>query len=184
MPRSTLFGSGSSAQQEDHWIPLSDLMTGSMMVFLLIAIFLWLNRGAIKANKKHCSCYDAMKNSLYRDLLEEFKDDLPRWKAELDPDLTIRFVEPSVLFDSGKADIKPEFARIHEFIPQYIGILSARYSGSIEELRIEGHTSSFWADLPRDAAYFSNNGNYLRAVPVVYWPTFLIWKACGVSAIG
>lgn len=158
MPRSTLFGSGSSAQQEDHWIPLSDLMTGLMMVFLLIAILFMVKiEEQSKQIRNIALVYDAMKSSLYRDLLEEFKDDLPRWKAELDPDLTIRFVEPSVLFDSGKAEIKPEFARIlDEFIPQYIGILSARYSGSIEELRIEGHTSSFWADLPRDAAYFRN----------------------------
>jgi succinate dehydrogenase hydrophobic anchor subunit len=31
-----------SRSQEDHWVPLSDLMTGLMMIFLLVAIVFML----------------------------------------------------------------------------------------------------------------------------------------------
>jgi outer membrane protein OmpA-like peptidoglycan-associated protein len=54
--------------------------------------------------------------------------------------------EPSVLFDTGKDSLKPKFTQIlNQFFPRYVKILSAdKYRSSIEEIRIEGHTSSAW----------------------------------------
>ena len=77
----------------------------------------------------------------------------------MDRDLTIRFEEPDVQFDLGKAALKPQFARIlDDFFPRYIQILSSnRYRDGIEEIRIEGHTSSVWNNqTPEDVAYFRN----------------------------
>ena len=74
-------------------------------------------------------------------------------------DLAIRFTEPEVLFAPGSSELKPEFREIlSDFFPRYVRILtSAKYKGSINEVRIEGHTSSDWSSVttPEDA-YFRN----------------------------
>jgi outer membrane protein OmpA-like peptidoglycan-associated protein len=161
------------AAKEEHWIPLSDLMTGLMMMFMLVAIVFMVKVEAEAAVTKELKAkaedqakriqqiailYDDMRNDLYRSLLSEFKGDLEKWHADIDPDLTIRFREPEVLFDSGKSDLKPKFMEIlNDFFPRYVKILGlAKYRDSIEEVRIEGHTSSYWMGLNESQAYFKN----------------------------
>ncbi|MBS0614338.1 MAG: OmpA family protein, partial [Proteobacteria bacterium] len=147
--------------QETHWIPLSDLMTGLMVIFLLIAVMYMLKVEADTDRIRNVALvYNQIRNSLYDDLSREFQIDLPRWKAQLiRSDLTIRFTEPEVLFASGSAELKPEFkAILNDFFPRYARILtSPRYRSSITEVRIEGHTSSDWtgSTSPQDA-YFHN----------------------------
>jgi len=147
--------------QEAHWIPLSDLMTGLMVIFLLIAVMYMLKVEADADRIRNVAIvYNQIRNSLYDDLSREFQIDLPRWKAQLiRSDLTIRFTEPEVLFASGSAELKPEFkAILNDFFPRYVRILtSPRYRSSITEVRIEGHTSSDWtgSTSPQDA-YFHN----------------------------
>jgi outer membrane protein OmpA-like peptidoglycan-associated protein len=164
-----------STPKEDHWIPLSDLMTGLMMVFMLVAIvFMVKVEAESKKIKKLMQqaeqqtqqikdvaiLYEEMREQLYEDLLAEFRDDLPRWNAKLDrDDLSIRFEEPEVLFDTGKANLKPMFMTIlDDFFPRYVGVLSsAKYQTAIDEIRIEGHTSTIWANETNpDIAYFRN----------------------------
>ena len=159
---------------EGHWIPLSDLMTGLMMMFLLVAILFMLKveeeskkvkelmvQAQERADyvKNIAVLYNQLRNELYHDLMEEFKNDLGKWRANLDRDLTIRFEEPDVLFDTGKSALKPQFIVIlDDFFPRYSRILgSQKYRDSIEEVRIEGHTSSVWAGgVTADTAYFKN----------------------------
>lgn len=154
-----------SHPREEHWIPLSDLMTGLMMVFMLVAIAFMIQVEALmrKAEKQAqqmkdvAVLYDETRQRLYADLEKEFQADLPRWKASLDRDLAIRFEEPDVLFDIGKAELKPQFKKIlDDFFPRYIRIIQ-QYKDSIEEIRIEGHTSKIWnAQTSDDDAYFKN----------------------------
>lgn len=155
-----------SKAQDDHWIPLSDLMTGLMMIFLLVAVIFMVKVEAqqrqaeqqAKRMRDVAVLYDQMRDQLYRDLEVEFKGDLPKWKASLDKDLTIRFEEPEVLFDTGRSILKPQFTAIlSDFFPRYVRILSGdKYRDSIEEIRIEGHTSSFWTGMTSDDAYIRN----------------------------
>ena len=149
-----------SDPREEHWIPLSDLMTGLMMMFMLVAVIFMVQIEAdAKKVRDVAVIYDAMKTQLYIDLQNEFKDDLSRWGAELDKDLTVRFKEPEVLFDTGKASLKPKFVQILDnFFPRYVRILaSEKYRDSIEEIRIEGHTSTVWNGTKSgDEAYFLN----------------------------
>ena len=90
----------------------------------------------------------------------EFSKDLAKWDAECDSkNLSIRFKSPDVLFDTGKDVLKPQFAIIlNDFFPRYIKILSQnKYKDKIEEIRIEGHTSSKWSvGVSSDDAYFLN----------------------------
>jgi outer membrane protein OmpA-like peptidoglycan-associated protein len=156
----------STKLQEEHWIPLSDLMTGLMMMFMLIAIIFMVKveddakkvKAAANNIEKIASVYDFMKEELYRDLFKAFEKDLPNWGADLDHDLTIRFREPRVLFATGKDILPDPFRRIlDDFFPRYVRILSSeKYKKSIEEIRIEGHTSSLWEGKSNEEAYFLN----------------------------
>jgi len=103
--------------------------------------------------------YNRLQDDLYNDLRNEFHDDLPKWNAILDrTNLSVRFREPKVLFEAGRADIRPRFKEIlNSFFPRYIRILTnPKYKDDIEEIRIEGHTSSDWRDADLDTAYFNN----------------------------
>jgi outer membrane protein OmpA-like peptidoglycan-associated protein len=158
---------------EDHWIPLSDLMTGLMMMFLVIAILFMVKveREAKQAElqarqikeqaetiKSIAALYGDVRAKIYAEMYRAFKDDLPVWKASLTPDLAIRFEEPSVQFDIGQTALKPEFSRVlANFFPRYARILnSPQFRDEVEEVRIEGHTSSLWKNLAAEPAYYEN----------------------------
>lgn len=161
MPQGLPTRSNKRQLSEEHWIPLSDLMTGLMMVFMLIAIVFMIQVQAEAKRTKQLKeraeeqaakmreiavIYSDLREQLYTDLQAEFRNDLTKWGAELDRDLSIRFKEPEVLFASGKSELTSRFKEIlSDFFPRYLRILSGQtYRGSIEEVRIEGHTSSNW----------------------------------------
>ena len=151
----------SSSTQEAHWIPLSDLMTGLMVMFLLIAVSYMLRVEEDSARVKNIAvAYNEIRDALYEDLKREFGPDLPRWHAQLlKSDLTLRFSEPDVLFATGSSELKPEFrAILADFFPRYVRILtSQKYRDAISEVRIEGHTSAAWNGVASPAdAYFLN----------------------------
>ncbi len=144
---------------EEHWISVSDIMAGLMMIFLFIAIVYirpYVNEQAII--REIVVTWNESEDRLYQRLIKEFKDDLPRWNAELDrPTLSVRFKEPEVLFDAGRATLKPAFKEIlADFFPRYLNRLS-EFRDKIAEVRIEGHTSSEWQGAESaDEAYFHN----------------------------
>ncbi len=126
--------------------------------------FIQKQKKLIEAQKKKIEriveTYDNLKTNLHKKLNSEFEKDLGKWKAEIDKKtLSIRFKEPDVFFNTGDAEIKSKFQEIlKDFFPRYIKILtSEKYKDDIEEIRIEGHTSSLWkGSKDRDAAYFYN----------------------------
>ena len=146
---------------ESDWISISDLMAGLMMIFLFIAIS-FMNSLQIRAKqvREIAVAYQELQDSLYLDLYDEFMLDLSRWDAEIIPKtLTVRFHEPEVLFTAGSFEVTSRFQQIlKEFFPRYLKIMySPEYRESIEEIRIEGHTSSEWAEeVDEEAAYFLN----------------------------
>lgn len=160
MTTRNIFSSKSVASKEEHWIPLADLMTGLMMMFMLIALtFMMKVEKESEKVRDVAKIYEGMRAELYADLQNEFKGDLQRWGAEIDKDLTFRFNEPSVLFDTGKSSLKNEFMRIlDDFFPRYVKIISSpKYIEFIEEIRVEGHTSSMWGGASNFSdAYFLN----------------------------
>lgn len=145
---------------EDHWIALSDLMTGLMMIFMLIAIAFMLKvESETYKFKQVAVLYDEVRQELYHELQSEFGKDLKTWDAEITPDLSVRFKNPDILFNTGKDELKPQFQQIlNDFFPRYVKIItSGKYEGTIQEIRIEGHTSSLWHDaLSPEDAYFKN----------------------------
>lgn len=146
---------------EAHWIPLSDLMTGLMMMFLLIAVVYMVQiESQTKKMREVAVLYDELRTQLYKDLKSEFEKDLNRWGAEISREnLTVQFKEPEVLFALGSSELRPKFREIlDDFFPRYISILtSGKYKESITELRIEGHTSSVWSSsADQQQSYFLN----------------------------
>jgi len=158
MSMKKIFGPGQLSEDE-HWLSVSDLMAGLMLLFLFIAIT--YIRPIVDTQEKIREIVVAWKDSevdIYKALDEEFQDDLPRWNAELDQKtLSIRFKAPDVLFDTAAASLKPEFkAILQEFFPRYLHVLH-RFGKAIAEVRIEGHTSSEWVGAKTaDEAYFKN----------------------------
>jgi outer membrane protein OmpA-like peptidoglycan-associated protein len=146
---------------EDHWIPLSDLMTGLMVMFLLIAVCYMVQVEADAERIKTVAvAYTDTRDALYEALRKEFSPDLPRWHAQLlKEDLTLRFSEPEILFAEGSSELKPAFKQIlDDFFPRYVRILtSPKFRSVISEARIEGHTSSDWVRTrSSDDAYLHN----------------------------
>jgi len=148
-------------EAESDWVSISDLMSVLMIMFLFIAIVFMHNLQQDQLSIKEVAVdYQELQKSLYDELYEEFKDDLPIWQATIDKDtLTIRFEEPEVLFDKGSAKLSEKFRIIlSDFFPRYIRIISDdKYRDNIEEIRIEGHTSSEWTeDADENESYFGN----------------------------
>lgn len=145
---------------EEHWIAVSDLMSGLMVVFLLIAVmYLVIIERKNQEIQEVAILYEDLREALYLDLDNEFSADMQEWGAELSEDLSIRFNNTSLLFEEGESILKPAFAAIlNDFFPRYLAILnSAKYRNDIVEVKIEGHTSSSWADAQdSDDAYMRN----------------------------
>jgi outer membrane protein OmpA-like peptidoglycan-associated protein len=140
-----------------HWIPLADLMTGLMMVFMLLtaAFMLRVEQTTTLVVKE----YEETKSDMLQALQKEFARDLKQWNAELLGDMTIRFNDPTVLFATGSAELRPQFKQVlKDFFPRYVRLLtSKKYRNAVKEVRIEGHTSSFWAaGMDAQTAYFRN----------------------------
>lgn len=132
-------------KKDNFWIPYADLMTVLMVVFLFISIaYMGLVQFQKNEQDKIFKDYRETKESLYKDLNKEFKDDFKKWDLELDKDLSIKFTNPQVLFKSGASDITPKFQEIlSDFFPKYLSIvLQEKYKDKIAEIRIEGHTDN------------------------------------------
>ncbi len=150
----------------DQWMSSTDLMSGLMLVFMLIAISFMLTasterdamqkqRDEIKSIALH---WIEQKEKIYQALFQEFQNDLPKWNAIIKrEELIVRFREPRVLFSVGQSTLTQQFKNIlRDFFPRYIHVLQA-FTNDIAEIRIEGHTSSEWNSKVSDRkAYFKN----------------------------
>ena len=149
-------------------LSLGDLMAGLLLIFVLLLSFVMLDLmekverdDEIKEMLlKIFTDYGKLRGSLYIALESEFEKDLQKWNAVLNRGtLSLRFREPEVLFEQGKAEVKFAFKEIlDDFFPRYIQILKrSEYVDEIAEIRIEGHTSSEWAeDISPEEAYINN----------------------------
>lgn len=151
--------SNTGNSDHEHWISVSDLMSGLMMVFLFISIALmrhaYMERDKVKNVAK---AYEITQKAIYESLQTEFGTDLKKWSAKIDRDtLSVEFEDTEVLFKMGSATLQPRFEEIlNDFFPRYIQSLKP-YRDSISEIRIEGHASSYWnVDTTPERAYANN----------------------------
>jgi outer membrane protein OmpA-like peptidoglycan-associated protein len=116
--------------------------------------------------------------------------------TRITPDLSIRFEEPSIQFDTGSAVVKDTFKAILDgFFPRYVKILySQKYHDAVQEVRIEGHTSTLWKGLDNEQAYYENMQlsqertravlMYVFSLPKVRSTQILEWLLSRVTANG
>ena len=152
-------------ETEEHWVSISDVMSGLMVIFLFIAISYMVNANQkteriTDLKVKVANLLDAYRNlqrALSEELQREFESDLVKWTGYLETEtLSIRFKKP---FTQGDATVPNSFKNVlHDFFPRYIAILTKpEYKDDIAEIRIEGHTSSEWHhEATLDEAYFNN----------------------------
>ena len=141
-----LFRTSTHEQEGNHWLSVSDLMAGLMMVFLFISIAMM--HDAFKERdkiKEVAVAYQENQVAIYQALNTEFKNDLKKWDAHIDEEtLTFTFTSPEVLFKTGEIELSDTYKKVlNDFFPRYMEILKPFYP-SISEVRIEGHTSSIW----------------------------------------
>jgi len=144
----------------NQWLSISDMMSGLMLVFMFISIGYMIEVEAEKEKIQNIAItYKEGKLELNKALKSEFKNDLERWNAEILDNNTFRFKAPEILFKSGKSNIKSEFqAILNDFFPRYIKILTdRRFRSEIDEVRIEGHTSSTWTNAKGKIEKYINN---------------------------
>lgn len=184
----------------NSWLgSVSDMMSGLMMIFLLIAVAFMLEVQSDKMKvekerqdaerrastylkqgetiRKIAATYSELQIGLYQDLLKEFRDDLTKWNATIEADNTVRFNEPEVLFQVNESTLKDKFKVIlTDFFPRYVGILTGpKYIDNIEEVRVEGHTSSEWENASSITDRYLNNARLSqeRALAVVQYAYLL-----------
>lgn len=156
---SFLARSKTKSREEDPWLSISDLMAGLMVIFLFIAIV--YIRPLVETQAKIetvTSAWEDAREKIYLALNDEFEEDLVKWQAQLEREtLTIRFRAPDVLFETNSSKINDRFKQILDsFFPRYLSVLEV-YKSEIEEIRIEGHTSSEWSeDTTELQSYFNN----------------------------
>ena len=146
---------------ESQWLPISDLMSVLMMIFLLIAVSYMLKVTIEKEKIEEVAItYNKLQNKLYQDLNQEFKEDFKKWDAEIDKaTLSVRFKSPEILFSEGSPKLNNKFKSIlKEFFPRFIDVLNKKdYKNDIDEIRIEGHTSSRWREGTKDCVAYIKN---------------------------
>jgi outer membrane protein OmpA-like peptidoglycan-associated protein len=156
----SIFGTSRQKEDGEHWLTVSDLMAGLMIVFLFIAIA-FMRHVSIERDKIKdvAVAYQQNQVAIFDALNVEFEKDLSKWEASIDKEtLSFQFNSPEVLFDRGEKSLKPKFKdTLADFIPRYLNVLD-QYRESIDEVRIEGHTSSEWGsgNTHPDDAYFFN----------------------------
>ncbi|MCB6972381.1 MULTISPECIES: OmpA/MotB family protein [Butyricimonas] len=150
-----------SSKEENQWMSISDLMSVLMIIFLFISVVYMRSIGQKNSQiTSIAKTYEKTQVKITHDLKEEFAKNLQIWNAALDSlTLSIRFENPEILFKVGSAELNDHFKSILDsFFPRFIQILTdPKYKKYIEEIRIEGHTSSEWQGEPSSRqAYFNN----------------------------
>ena len=192
----SIFGTSKKADDGEHWLTVSDLMAGLMMVFLFIAIA-FMRHVSIERDKIKdvAVAYQENQVAIFDALNSEFQNDLISWQASIDKEtLSFQFDSPEVLFASGESSLKVEFEQIlADFIPRYLHVLD-KYRMSIDEVRIEGHTSSEWGigTHPDDAYFFNMSLSQNRTRSVLNYSYLLLklsreqraWIKSSFAAVG
>jgi len=152
------------SENSEDWLSISDMMSGLMFIFVLISVIYMREvikeREELKQKSENINAisveFDNRKEKISEALLNEFRDDLPKWKAEIDGTV-FRFKSPEILFQRGRSRLKMGFKTIlKDFFPRYVAVLKS-FKSDVEEIRVEGHTSSIWnSRTDRKNSYLKN----------------------------
>ena len=125
-------------------LSIGDVMTA----LLLIIILVMMNAlSTLRAETDKTNEFEATRKHLNAELYREFEPDFKRLYLDVDTvNGVINFSSPTVLFDACSETVKLDFQVIlQEFYPRYLEVLTQKeFKDVIDEVRVEGHTSSDW----------------------------------------
>lgn len=151
----------STEKEENPWMSISDLMSVLMMIFLFVSVAYMGNARLERQRIESVAItYEKIQSELTQELEKEFARNLTNWNAVLDSNtLSIRFENPEILFKIGSTELSDRFKTILDnFFPRFLQILTQeKYKNDIEEIRIEGHTSSEWTSGSNVREVYFNN---------------------------
>ena len=131
--------------EDDFGLSVGDVMSALLLVFvlLLLAIITSFTEKVESSNK-----FFDKQTELYEALNDKFKEkfDSNEWEGKIESDGTIVFDSPNILFNAYESTLKRDFKQLlNEFYPSYIEVLTRdEFKEFIKEIRVEGHTSSFY----------------------------------------
>lgn len=151
-------------EETTYWLSYSDMMAALLLIFVLIISFTILQSQ---------TQYEAKEMELLseKEIVKEQQEKLEEQQEQLDKLIGIRTeliealkkefdgselsvkvdaktgsiaLDSSILFDSGRFDLKPEGEELlRKFLPKYIGVLTGEdFKKYVSEIIIEGHTDS------------------------------------------
>ena len=160
-----IFSHPGQSDSHEQWAPVSDLMSALMLVFMFVAVIFIRS---VVGDEQDC-------DRIIQALDDRFGAKFGEWNAQLIEERgipTIRFNngetigtgEPLVMFEAGEDQIGERHQDIlKKFFPAYMEVIQAledQDNDLIQEIRIEGHTSSEArvsdSDTPVIDAYFIN----------------------------
>ncbi len=148
MPLANVLNTSRARVDEDGWLPIADLMAGLMMAFVLITVMvLRTAEDEPSAASRSAGAYFDKRDAVAESLHQAFGDQLQAWGARLDrTTLSIDFGAPELNFAAGGTTLSEHYrAVLSDFFPRYVAAL-APHEALIDEVRIEGHASSRWAE--------------------------------------
>ena len=181
-----IIGTHQNARRQDseHWVSMSDLMAGLMMVFLFISVaYMHYVRIEKEKIKEVAVAYQNAQAALYMALEKEFSQDLEKWDAEIDKQtLEFRFKSPEVLFGLGSVELKSSFKKIlDDFFPRYLKVLD-KFKEHITDIRIEAILAVTGQEPPLPRWHIFITWNYLKGELVLYCNTYI--KCQRLKSIG
>lgn len=134
-------------EADDHdsvWAPVADIMAGLMVIFmLLVAVLSTQIDPEISAEEAFVRAHRSLQGALSGEVAPYLAD----WNAEFDSSsLALRFADDQTLFRLGSAELSPSYRQtLDEVVPRLLAVLERDgVRPLVEEVRIEGHTSTEW----------------------------------------
>ena len=151
------------------------MMSGLMLVFLFIAIGFMLEVQADKEKMRDVAAkYRDTQADINEVLFTEFENELKSWNATITKDNRVVFYAPDVLFAVSSSRIEDKFKNIlHNFFPRFVKILrSKKFVNQVQDLQINGYTSSKWA------AAASQEEKYLKNMQLSQKRAYAVLSFC------
>lgn len=151
------------------WISTTDLMSGLLVIFLFISIL--MTQAAEKSAEEAAEMkgklqkvtqrVDVAKAELKNEINKNFSpEDQLKYGMDSGELGSAQFKDGTGTFAAGSSVLTEKFKReLDYFLPKYIKAINNCNQDFIQEIRIEGHTSSewdAWGFTPPDVAYIKN----------------------------
>lgn len=129
------------------WISTADLMSGLLVLFLFISVLMIQSTETLQGQIREITgSANAAREELRSNIEANFSaEEMKAYKLNVDSVGSASFDKGEARFQAGSSKLTPEFqAILKDFLPKYIDAAYNCDHDSIQEIRIEGHTSSEW----------------------------------------